>query len=353
MKNSKSQSVDRNNHNPLIFNGILWLCSFIMLLFAFSENSNPKKIDFIYTSSFLATIIIPVLLNLYILIPYLLKKEKYLFFVIAFISTIIVFTQLNIWFFDYFIDFIFPDYYFISYHSSTKLITIFGVFLIGTTFIKLSEDWIYFNSLENKKLKFENQQIQTQLSALRSQINPHFLFNSLNVIFALALEKKKETTKAIVQLSDILRYVIYDSNTERVSLKNEIILLKNYIEFQKFRHQVSDKIKFTYNITDDNFLIYPMLLLPLIENSFKHGIKGDIENTFINLNITQNNHEFNFFIENNYTENLLNGDKEHSGLGIENIQKNLEIVYPETHLFEITKTETRFMVSLNLFANEN
>lgn len=349
MKNSNSQLVNGNNHNALLFNSVLWFCSFTILLLIFSEDSNPKKIDYIYTSSFLTTIIIPVLLNLYILIPYFLKREKYLLFVVAFISTIILFTQLNIWFFSYVIDYVFPDYYFISYHSSTKLVTIFGVFLVGTTLIKLSEDWIYFNSIENKRLKFEKQQIETHLSALRSQINPHFLFNSLNVIFALALEKKEETTKAIVQLSDILRYVIYDSNTERVTLKNEIILLTNYIEFQKFRHQVSDKIKFTYTITDENFLIYPMLLLPLIENSFKHGIKGDIENTFINLNITQSNHEFNFFIENNYTENLINEDKEHSGLGFENIKKNLEIVYPNKHLFEITKTETTFMVSLKLF----
>jgi LytS/YehU family sensor histidine kinase len=100
-------------------------------------------------------------------------------------------------------------------------------------------------------------------------------------------------------------------------------------------------------------MIYPMLLLPLVENSFKHGIKGDIENTFINLNITQSNNEFHFLIENNYIENGVNEDKNHSGLGIENIQKNLKIVYPKSHVFEIKKTETKFMVSLKLFANEN
>jgi len=349
MNNSSSPLINGNGHNALLFNSVLWFCTFIILLFLFSEDFNPRKIDFIYTSSFLATIIIPVIFNLYILIPIFLKREKYLLFVILFISNIIVFTQINIWFFSYIIDYIFPDYYFISYHSSIKLILIFSIFLIGTTLIKLSEDWIYFNSIENKKLKFEKQQIETQLTALRSQINPHFLFNSLNVIFALALEKKEETTKAIVQLSDILRYVIYDSNTEKVFLKDEIILLKNYIEFQKFRHQVSDKIKFTHTIIDENFLIYPMLLLPLLENSFKHGIKGDIENTFINLNILQNNDGFHFFIENNYSENLLHSDKEHSGLGFKNIKKNLEIVYPNKHLFEISKIKTKIMVSLEIF----
>lgn len=353
MKNSKAQLVHGNNHNALLFNIVLWFCTFFILLFTFSEQGNPKKIDYIYTISFLVTVIMPVVFNLYILVPYFLKKEKYVSFVIAFILTIIVSTELNIWFFSYVIDYIFPDYYFISYHSSTKLITIFGIFLVGTTLIKLTEDWIYFNSRENQRLKFEKQQVETKLSALRSQINPHFLFNSLNVIFALALEKKENTTKAIVQLSDILRYVIYDSNTEKVSLKNEIILLKNYFEFQKFRHQNSDQIKFTHNIANDDFLIYPMLLLPLVENSFKHGVKGDIENTFINLNITQDDDKFYFLIENNYTENGSDEDKEYSGLGIKNIENNLKIVYPKSHFFEITKTETKFMVSLKLFANEN
>ena len=353
MKNRNAQLVHGNYHNALVFNGVLWFCTFTILLFIFSEDLNPKKIDFIYTSSFLATIIIPVLFNLYILIPYFLKREKYLLFAIAFISTIIISTQINSWFFSHIIDYIFPDYYFISYHSNTKLILIFSIFLLGTTFIKLSEDWIHFNSIENKRLKFEKQKIETQLSVLRSQLNPHFLFNSLNVIFALALEKKEETTKAIVQLSDILRYVIYDSNTERVTLKNEIILINNYIEFQKFRHQNADQIKFTHHITNDSFMIYPMLLLPLVENSFKHGIKGDIENTFINLSITQTNNEFHFLIENNYTENRVNEDKNHSGLGTENIKKNLKIVYPKTHLFEIKKTKSKYIVSIKLFSNEN
>ncbi len=351
MKINKSRFINGQNHNALLFNSVLWFCSFIILLSIFSEDSNPNKIDFIYTASFLLTIVIPVLFNLYILIPQFLKREKYLLFVITFISTIIVFTQLNIWFFDYFIDYLFPDYFFISYHSRTKLITIFSVFLIGTTLIKLSIDWFYFNTNENRQLKTEKEQIQTQLSFLRSQINPHFLFNSLNVIYALALESKEETKDAIVQLSDILRYIIYDSSTNQVALKDEITLLNNYIEFQKFRHRESEKIEFKHNIDNDNYLIYPMLLLPLIENSFKYGIKGDMNNTFINISLTQKDDEFVFYIENNYSEDSLNETNEYSGVGIENIKKNLEIVYSKKHEFKISKIKDKFIVSLKLFKN--
>jgi hypothetical protein len=206
----------------------------MLFLIVFTEDGQPKTIDLIYTGSFLATIILPVLINFYILIPLLLKKERYFFYVVAFILNILLFTQLNIWYFNHLIDYVFPDYYFISYHSNIALFTIFSVFLVITTLIKLSVDWFYFNSYENRELKIRNQMIQAQLSALRSQINPHFLFNSLNVIYALAIENKAETKDAIVQLSDILRYVIYDSNTERVTLKDEVTLVKNYIEFQQF-----------------------------------------------------------------------------------------------------------------------
>jgi LytS/YehU family sensor histidine kinase len=226
------------------------------------------------------------------------------------------------------------------------------MFLIVTTLIKLSVDWFYFNSYENRELKIKNQQIQTQLSSLRSQINPHFLFNSLNVIYALAIEKKEETKDAIVQLSDILRYVIYDSNTKYVALKDEITLLKNYIEFQKFRHQETENITFNCTIDNENFTIYPMLLLPLIENSFKYGIMGDVNNTFININLTQKEDEFVFDIENNFSNGQLESNV-HSGLGLENIQKNLEIVYSKTHEFKITKTKDSFRVTLKLYNHED
>ena len=146
--------------------------------------------------------------------------------------------------------------------------------------------------------------------------------------------------------------MIYDSNTERVTLKNEINLLKNYIEFQQFRHQQNHNITFNCTIDDENYPIYPMLLLPLVENSFKYGIKGDINNTFIHMSLTQKLDEFIFDIENNYSESLMETN-EHSGVGLENIRKNLDIVYPKNHEFKITKTEATFRVTLKLYNHED
>jgi len=342
-----------NNHSPLLFNLVLWFCAFIILLFVFSKGEKPIKIDYIYTISFLISVAIPVLINLYFIIPELLKKEKYILFIIASIINLILFTQLHISLFEPLLDKIFPNYFFMSYLSNTRHIIIFSIFLISTTLLKLSEDWFYFNQNENKILKSQNELIQIQLSSLRSQINPHFLFNSLNVIYALAIQKNDNIKEAIVQLSDILRYVIYDSDTERVTLKDEIKLIKNYIEFQKFRVQGFNNITLKTTVENENFKIYPMLLLPLIENSFKHGIKGNLSETFININVTQKDDTFSFIIMNNSFEENHSISSDSSGVGLENIEKNLSIVYPNNHTFIIENTNNIFKVELTINTEVN
>ena len=336
-----------NNHRPLLFNLGLWLFSFVVLLFIFSKGLKPIKLDYIYTLTFLLAVAIPVLINLYILVLTLLKKEKYILYILAFAVNLLVFSQLHSLLFEPFIDKLFPNYFFVSYHSETRLIIIYSIFLIGTTLIKLSEDWFYYNENENRLLKEQNELIQLQLSSLRSQINPHFLFNSLNVIYALSVQNKKGIQDAIVQLSDILRYVIYDSNTERVSINEEVQLLKNYIEFQKFRVHGFKNIDFKIDVDNESFKIYPMLLLPLVENCFKHGIKGNLEDTFINIELEQKGNKFTFNIENNsFKEDTVNKDS--SGVGLENVSKNLEIVYPNSHTFSTDNKNGVFTVQLTI-----
>jgi len=322
------------------------------LLFSFSETKTPEKIDYIYTSCFIITIIVPVLINLYLLIPFFLAKEKYVSFGVLFVVNLLLFTQLNAWLFTSFIDVVFPEYYFVSYHENTTLFLIFSVFLVATTLVRLSENWIRLNKVKNDVLKNENIEIQNQLTSLKSQINPHFLFNSLNVLYSLSLDKKKETPSAILQLSHILRYVLYDTDRKHISLDKEIELIHQYLAFQKFRTHDASIVSFEADVDDGTHKIQPMLLLPLIENSFKHGIKGEIENTFINIKMTKNNNEFLFYIENNVSQGPSIEDKEYSGLGLKNIQQNLNLVYPNNHSFEIEKTTDTFAVSLKINLND-
>lgn len=347
MKEINTFLVRSNSHNSIVFNSILWGCSFVILLFLFSGNSSPTKIDYIYTSSFIFTLIIPISFNLYLLIPKFLKKEKYILFCLIFIANILLFAPLNTWLFNLVVNNFFSDYFFISYHNSLEIYLIFFIFFILTALIKLAEDWISFNHLENKSLRIKNQQIENQLYYLKGQINPHFLFNSLNVLYSLAIEEKKEITSAILQLSDILRYVIYDVNTVKIPIQKEIELLKNYIEFEKNRHVKNSKINFDY-LVDEALEIYPMLLLPLLENSFKHGLKSGLKNPYIDVKLTAKNKKIEFSISNNFKEITNHGYENYKGIGLKNVQENLAIIYPHKYHFSIENNENVFTVHLTI-----
>ena len=337
-----------NYHRPFIFNGVLWSLAFVILLFVFSKGKSPITVDYIYTVTFLVVLAVPVSINFYILIPKFLKREKYSIYIAYFVINFIVFALLSSWLLQPILDSLFPSYFFISYLSKPNIFLVFIIFLIATTLLKLAEDWFYFNTNENKILRLKNLQIETQLSALRAQINPHFLFNSLNVIYALALDKKEGITTAIVQLSDILRYVIYDSDTERVTLKDEIKLLQNYIAFQNHRVETPNATNFELDITDEQFKIYPMLLLPLLENSYKHGIIAGETKAPINIKLYQKDNQFQFTITNANLNTKNTIDDKHSGVGLVNLRNNLTLVYPNQHQIEVKASKDGFQVTLNI-----
>ncbi len=348
MLENKSIFIRTNAHNKITFNTLLWSCSFIILLFLFSGSTSPSKIDYIYTICFVITLLIPVSLNLYLLIPKYLKKEKHLLFIVFFTINLIVFAELNSWFFELITNTFFNDYYFISYHNTLEIYFIFFIFFILTSLLKLGEDWVYLNQKENKVLKAQKQEIEQQLYYLKGQINPHFLFNSLNVLYSLAIDGKKDITNAILQLSDILRYVIYDVEADKISIQKEIKLIQNYIDFEKNRHIKGSKIKVDFKV-DENIEIYPMLLLPLIENSFKHGLKSGGANPYININLKVENGKLEFEISNNFIE-MKNPDyEEKKGIGLKNIQKNLALVYPNKHQLLIENKKAIFTVNLSIY----
>ena len=346
--------IKRNNfHRPLVFNGVLWLLVFVILLFVVSRGQQPIGLDYIYTLGLVFAMAIPVNINFYILIPYFLNTEKYLSYSLGFLVNLLVFASVVSISYKPMLDVIFPDYFFISYPNQNSIILVFSIVLVATTLLKLAEDWFYFNRNQNKILKLQNQHIKTQLSALRSQINPHFLFNSLNVIYALALDKKEDITSAIVQLSDILRYVIYDTDIKRVALKDEIQLLKNYIAFQQHRGNNANLIDLQIAIEHENFQIYPMLLLPLLENACKYGLSKAENSAKIIIQLKQNGSNFSFAIENPKAQKDLGLDNNYSGMGIKTLQDNLNLVYPKKHTFKVSETENRFKVQLQITDEQN
>jgi len=335
-----------NTRRTLIFHLVVWVLAFVILIFVFTNGKVPVKIDYYYTFVFLLVAAIAVEFNFYVLIKYLLKREKYLFYLVAFVLLGLGFGTLLKLFFISVIDFLFPNYFFISYISGNDYYLVFNILLVATTLIKLAEDWIFYNKNQNQLLLLQKQHIQTQLNALRSQVNPHFLFNSLNVIYAMALENKTHIDKAILELSDILRYVIYDSNAERIPLKEEVNLIDNYIAFQT--HRVKTDVQYSKVIENENFKLCPMLLLPLLENAFKYGTSSKSTTASIEINLIQSKKRLTFSIKNQKINEDIKLDDQYSGVGLSTLKKNLDLVYGKNHLFTVEETDTNFTASLSI-----
>lgn len=200
--------------------------------------------------------------------------------------------------------------------------------------------------LKSKKEKqIQIQQSIAELSVLKSQISPHFLFNVLNSLYSLSLKKSDETPDVVLKLSDILRYSLYETQTKEVSVTAEIHILNTYIEIERLRLPDNAMIKFQYDDVKESIRITPMLLLPLIENAFKHGIDSTVGHSYIHAKLSCNDISLIFTCENNFKES---GRKDVGGIGIENVRKRLKLIYPSRHQFEIEKSNGVYKVILEI-----
>jgi LytS/YehU family sensor histidine kinase len=228
---------------------------------------------------------------------------------------------------------------FVSYFISTVFTSLLFIFL--SIVLKFSIDW-FLNERIQRDL--ENQRLSAELAFLKSQINPHFLFNSLNSIYSLAYQGSENTPGAILKLSEIMRYMLYECNDNKVDLAKELQYLQNYIDLQKIRFGNKAYIDFKIDgqITDQQ--IVPLLLIAFIENAFKHGVANDSLSP-INLLITVNQQHLNFFIQNRKHNN--NRDAI-GGIGLNNVKRRLDLLYPGKYNLEIRDEIDTYTCELSL-----
>ncbi len=210
------------------------------------------------------------------------------------------------------------------------------VFIIGTIVSLLL-------SIRKRLETAENEKVQAELSLLKAQINPHFLFNTLNNIYSLALTNDERTADSVIQLSEIMRYIMENSNENIISLTLEISYLNNYISLQKSRLGNTAKIRYSVNGDLNGKNIAPLILISFIENAFKHGVNPD-ENSEIDLQISITDTELRLRVSNNKVSTV---QTEH-GLGMRNTIDRLELLYPQKHQLSITETKESYTVELML-----
>jgi hypothetical protein len=215
--------------------------------------------------------------------------------------------------------------------------TFFGFIAVSLTSLTLR--------ISNLWKQTEKIQLNTQLSFLKAQINPHFLFNTLNSIYSLSIEKSEKTPDAIIRLSHMMRFVISEANDDFVPLNKEISYVTNYIELQKLR--LGNTVDLAYKITGTTVekKIAPLILIPFVENAFKHGVNPE-ENSKINVNIEIHDTELLLMVENYKVKHRTMIEK--SGLGVDNARKRLDLLYQGKYTLVINDTPKDFSVSLKL-----
>jgi len=325
-----------------------WVLSFFVFLYLFKTGAKPEKIDYVYTILFQLTLIPAVYINIELLLPKLGNRKRILFYLFSLVILIILFAWINYNFFDNWSAKVFPDYFFISYFTFGEIVAFFTVYIIITMLLKLSKSWFLVSALQTELLEKEKQKAKVELKALKAQINPHFFFNTLNSIYSMALDKDERLPGTVLQLSDLMRYFLYGSRDNFIPLEKDLTVVKEYIALQKLRSnaQLDIETKISGEIGDQQ--IAPLLLITFLENAFKHGAKGSTENTFIKLTINVEKDKLNFTVENNkgYIDEVKTGD--HNGLGLENVKRQLELLYPGKHLLNIKDEHDRFTVALQL-----
>ena len=214
------------------------------------------------------------------------------------------------------------------------------------------EAFMFLKTKEEETILSEKINLQNELKLLKSQINPHFLFNSLNNIYTLAGIDSNKTKKSIINLSDMLRYVLYECDQDRVAIQKEVEYIENYIKLFSLKSSNKYPINTQFKIVNNTASIAPMLFIPFIENALKHSNIDDIKNSFINIKLNADDNKIHFEVENSLPKTTFNKD-EVGGIGLENVKKRLAILYPEKHELKITENESSFKVKLNLKLHEN
>ena len=230
-----------------------------------------------------------------------------------------------------------------------NLIWILGPAVVFAMF-KYYKNWMTSQALANEA---ERKQLSSELQVLKAQLNPHFLFNTFNNLYVLALQKSDKTPVIISRMSDLFHYILYECNSVEVPVSKEIKLIGDYIQLEELRYSDRLSITFEKDIEDPDCLVPPMLLYTLVENCFKHGCSNDPGSPWIKLMIRVRDNRFEFEASNSIPPGNIRSNPTVNGVGLANIKRRLELIYPKNHELEIRKEASEFHVRLNILKNCN
>ena len=284
-------------------------------------------------------------LNYFIFLPRFLVHKKTFQYTIEFLVPFSILVLLRIYLQRYMmaesprIEYFYSAIFIVQVAVITLFITIF------VSMLRFAVDWF---ELEARKREIENEKLYAELNFLRAQINPHFLFNTLNNLYYLAYSKSDNTTEVISKLSNMMRYMIYESNHEKVLLNKEIEYMQNYISLEQLRLNNQVPIEFKIEGNTEDIWIAPLILITFLENAFKHGVNGKSSETWIKIGIRMDGKQCHFSVENSKQSPTLDSREGKSGIGLQNVNRRLELSYPEQYQLNVEEKPDRYSVELEI-----
>ena len=328
----------------IVYHATFWMLGFLLLLSFESFEYSPF---FHVTNSLLRLAIFGGLIyyNYYYLITNYLTKERFLTYCGLLVLSVIIITPLGniLQFFKYTEYPNYQDYIKDNHHS----FFIVNFCVVGaSTIVKIISDWAKH---QRERSTLQTQTMQSELRFLKSQINPHFLFNTLNNLYALTLKKSDKAPEIVIKLSEMMRYMLYECNERRVPLAKEVNYIRNYLDLESLRQGEDVAIHFEVNGQVINQEIAPLMFIPFLENSFKHGLNHHISKGFVNIRLDVEEKDIHLFIENSKPDSMpLPEHPRSGGIGLANVQRRLNILYPDQHNLKIMDQPNIYAIDLEL-----
>jgi len=282
--------------------------------------------------------------NIYYLSPNYLKKKLYLRYLVTVLLCLMIYTVIKNIHDRELDDFIRNDtnkqsfFYNTYYNFSVALF-----YVIFTMALDTSKQW-FWQQVTLKRIQMEN--LETELRYLKAQMNPHFLFNSINTIYFQIDKKNIEARTSLQKFAELLRYQLYECNEDVISIEKEVEYLKSYIDLQRLRKNNNHSINFNAEKDVRDFAIAPLLLLPFVENAFKHLSDFDDQPNHVTVNLNRPNGHFEFEVSN--SKNNTETSKNNIGIGLKNVQRRLELLYANKYSLAIDNAEQYYVVNLKI-----
>ena len=324
---------------------IFWFVHIIIFSFLFKVPGQSMESMLMLSTIWVPPYILYSYPIMYWILPFYLLKEKYLQFSILLLAWAVAGYFLN-YFFR--VNVLFPFGDLLHYKAFNKNPWAAGSYLSMNVMAGFGCMIILFKYWIKKQqawMQAEKEKVTAELQLLKAQVHPHFLFNTLNNIYSVSLETSPKTSQLILKLSSLLNYILYECKTEHVLLEKEIKVMRDYIDLEKERY--ANKLEISLNIEGDikDKHIAPLLLLPFLENAFKHGTSEQLEKPWLSMNLTVNQNTLRCKIANSKNEDIAINE---NGIGIMNVKKRLALLYPGMYELEINNEGDFFVVSLVL-----